>query len=323
MRKEFGNVLIVDDCSLTLRRIAKTLRDEGYFVRTACNGAEALGMIEKSCPDYVITDWEMPIIDGQMLCQCLRAANCEKYIYLIIMTAHTDVMDVVDGLGAGADDYITKPLDARELLARMASGARILKLDRRLHLEAQTDPLTGVPNRRSLFLNMQSAVDVCLRKSAPMSCVILDIDRFKGINDVHGHQVGDHVLVQIADCLATRFRNADFVCRYGGEEFVIILPECDEVGAAVCAERCRLDIEKIAFSSEVEPFQVTASFGCSQLTLGNAATGMIDHADQALLAAKSSGRNKVVKFSELGELGFAAGGDLVDANANAVVHADG
>jgi len=294
----FRNVLIVDDCDITTRRVAKALRSEGYLVTTANSGAEALKLIGESCPDYVITDWEMPNINGQMLCQCLRTGAFEHYIYLMIMTAHTEILGLVEGLGAGADDYITKPINMDELCARLKSGARILELDRRLVHAAHHDPLTGIMNRRNLMAKLTSTISHCNVRSLPLSCIMLDIDHFKKINDTYGHQVGDQVLVQIAQTLEDRFRNADFVCRYGGEEFLIVLPECNESGAVVCAERCRAEIELLSFNSSDAPFQVTASFGCSQLQPGELPVQLIDRADAALLNAKSDGKNVVKRASE-------------------------
>ena len=280
-------------------RISKELRAEGYLIKTASNGAEALAVIPDYCPDYVITDWNMPNVDGKMLCQCLRTASIEHYTYVILMTAHSDLLDLVEGLGAGADDYITKPVNIRELLARLTSGARILELDRRLHHVADHDALTGVLNRRNLFSSLSRVIEMCRRKRASVSCIMLDLDRFKKVNDEFGHVVGDQVLIRVAARLTSLFRNDDYICRYGGEEFAIVLPECDEQGAFHCAERCRLEIESQLFDSDNEHFQVTASFGVSQLNHGEGPTQMIDRADKALLWAKGKGRNAVVRNSEI------------------------
>ncbi len=299
MAKQFRRVLVVDDCEVVTQRISKTLRAEGYFVSTAHSGVEALSQIEKSCPDYVITDWEMPNINGQMLCQILRTKGLEKYVYLIIMTAHSEIRSLVDGLGAGADDYITKPIMQSELLARLKSGARILELDRRLSFEAQHDPLTGILNRRSLMSSIKSIVTACASRKLPMSCIMLDVDHFKSINDTHGHQAGDEVLVHVANRLESRFRSTDIVCRYGGEEFIIVLPDCDEAGAAACADRCRTEIEQLEFASGGSKFNVTASFGCAELRKNEAAVELIDRADKALMTAKAEGKNVVVTSSEI------------------------
>ena len=299
MNTKFRKVLVVDDCPIVTQRVSKTLRAEGYFVSTANSGAEALSQIEQKCPDYVITDWEMPNINGEMLCQILRTRKLNNYLYLIIMTAHSEMLSLVDGLGAGADDYITKPIVQTELLARMKSGARILELDRRLSFEAQHDPLTGILNRRALMPSIKSLARFCTRRETSLSCIMLDVDHFKSINDTHGHQAGDEVLVHVADRLASRFRSTDLVCRYGGEEFIIVLPDCDEAGAAACADRCRVEIEQLEFVSGNEKFSVTASFGCAELRTNEAAVELIDRADRALLAAKAKGKNVVVASSTI------------------------
>ena len=216
MSISFPKVLIVDDCEVTCLRLGKELSGLGYRIRTAHDGDEALRRMRESCPDYVITDWQMPNLDGKKLCQLIRSEGFESYIYLIIMTAHTDLLDLVDGLGAGADDYLTKPVDLRELQARMASGARILELDRRLTYVSVLDPLTGVMNRRNFVTSITQTIEICRRRHRPLSAIMLDLDHFKRVNDQHGHLVGDAVLVQVADVLQENFRNSDFVCRYGG-----------------------------------------------------------------------------------------------------------
>lgn len=305
MNLAFRKVLVVDDCPVTLARLSKELQTAGFIVTTATNGADALAEIQNACPDYVITDWRMPILDGQMLCQCIRSGEkINQYVYVILMTAHSELMDLADGLGTGADDYITKPIDIRELIARMKNGSRILELDRRLSHAASHDPLTGMLNRRTMFSTMNNLIEVCERKSMPVACIMVDIDNFKTINDKYGHPYGDQILIQVAECLAVRFRQADFVCRYGGEEFAIVLPECSEAGAAACAERCREDLQHLSFlANGNERFNVTASFGCAVLDKNGTSAELIDLADKALLKAKSNGRDQVVRFSELTTLG--------------------
>lgn len=295
---EFQNVLVVDDCETTRKVLRRGLMSAGYQVTTAPNGAEALKLIAECPPDYVVTDWRMPNVDGQLLCRCIRSADLEKYTYLILMTAHTEMMDLVDGLGAGADDYITKPVDMRELLARMQSGARILELDRRLTHVAGHDPLTGILNRRNLIGAMDRIIDLCRKRKRSVSAIMIDLDHFKDINDEYGHVMGDAVLVKVADLLLNQFRATDCVCRYGGEEFIIVLPECNEEGAFNCAERCREQIENATIDGE-EPMRLGASIGVAELGQSESALQLIDDADNALLAAKKAGRNCVVKYSSL------------------------
>lgn len=299
MHQRFSNVLVVDDSEVTRTMLVQGLEAAGYSAVAAADGTEALEIIQESCPDYLITDWQMPIMNGEMLCRCVRSGGHERYIYLIIMTAHSDMLTVVDGLGSGADDYITKPIDLNELLARMQSGARILELDRRLTHVAEHDPLTGILNRRSLIHTVDRIIEVCCRSGRPASCIMMDLDHFKRVNDEHGHLAGDSVLVQVADLLSRRFRATDCVCRYGGEEFAIVLPECNEENAMRCAERCRQDIEHFAEIHGISESTITASFGVAEARPEETSLQLIDHADAALRAAKQAGRNRVVSFSGL------------------------
>ena len=297
MKNKFPKVLLVDDCDSIRARLSKELRSEGYHIKTAANGAEALALLPEYVPNYVLTDWKMPIVDGKMLCQCLRSANFDDYMYVILMTGHSDLLDVVEGLGAGADDYITKPINIRELLARMAAGARILDVNMRLHHVAQHDALTGVLNRRNLVTSLDRIHDICDLKKVPVSCIMLDIDRFKGVNDKYGHAIGDHVLVEVAERLSARFRHEDLVCRYGGEEFAVILFDCDEAGAHLCAERCRRELELAEIETGDDTIVVTASFGVAQLNADESPAQMIERADRALYLAKENGRNQVKSHS--------------------------
>ncbi len=305
----FPRVLIVDDCITTCRRLAKELHAHGYAARTANDGVQALQLMHEDCPDYVITDWQMPNMNGEMLCRCIRSHQFGKYVFLILMTAHSNMLDLVDGLAAGADDYVTKPVDIRELLARMASGARILGLDRHLTHVAQHDPLTGILNRRNLMTSISEEVEVCKLRHRPVACIMLDLDHFKSVNDKFGHLAGDSVLMQVAAVLRRHFRQSDFVCRYGGEEFAVILPNCEEAGAEHCAERCRFDIEEqisvddieeIAGIDDIRSASVTASFGVAESALGELSPAvLIERADIALRHAKANGRNLVIRYSTI------------------------
>lgn len=317
MKNNFHKVLLVDDCESTRALLAKVLRDAGYQVKTAVNGAEALKLIPQYQPHFVLTDWNMPILDGKMLCQCLRSSTFDNYMYLMLMTGHSDVLDVAEGLGSGADDYITKPINIRELLARMTAGARMLEVNSRLHHVAQHDQLTGILNRRNLEDSLQQIHKICDVKKVPVSCIMLDIDHFKNVNDQFGHASGDHVLVEVAERLTARFRREDIVCRYGGEEFVVILFDCDEAGAHKCAERCRREIELTDIEMGDEKILVTASFGVAQLHLQESAAQMIVRADRALMYAKQNGRNQVRCDSSFAESSEAT---TLDASATTLTN---
>ena len=298
MSQKFSNVLIVDD-SVTVRiTLEKALTEAGYDVRTAVNGIEALKSMQEQSPDYVITDWQMPNMNGHALCRCIREAERQNYVYIVLMTGYSDMLNLVDGLGAGADDYITTPVDVRELLARMQAGSRVLDLDRRLNHIARHDPLTGVLNRRDLVATVNRLIELSHRRNRKSASIMVDLDHFKAVNDKHGHLAGDAVLVQVAKMLKEEFRSADFVCRYGGEEFIVILPECDEAEAQRCAERCRANIESGVSIDGIDDLSVTASFGVAD-TSEDGALELVNRVDAALFQAKRRGRNCVVRFSEL------------------------
>ena len=297
MKVLFKDVLIADDCETTRLRLSKELNLLGYVVHTACDGAEALSKLESKDYDFLITDWDMPNIDGETLCRCLRASQKPQYVYTIMMTAHSNLVDVVTGMNAGADDFIIKPFDNRELAARMSNGSRVLALDRNLRELATHDPLTGVLNRRTFISGIAEQMESCRRRGAPLSCIMLDIDHFKYLNDQFGHIAGDNVLVAVARQLRNRFRNSDFVFRFGGEEFTVILNGADEMAASKCAEKCRTELEQLVFSAH-EGLRLTVSCGVAEFESGVTPLELTDRADLALREAKSSGRNQTVRYSE-------------------------
>ncbi len=299
----FGNyekVLVVDDCEFLRRRLDKELRAHGYTVQTACDGVEALKLVEGQEFDFIITDWDMPNLDGELLCRCLRTeGKFERYLYIIMMTAHTEI-DAVAGFAAGVDDFLLKPINVSELLARMQAGVRILQRDRKMANAVERDPLTGLFNRRSLAHRMQVSLDNCHRIGRPMSCIMLDLDRFKQINDELGHTLGDTVIVSVAESLKLLFRANDDIFRYGGEEFLIVLPDTDIENATLCAERCRSSIEALNLESVGVDRKITASVGVAQtIPSERSSIDLVDRADAALLLAKKSGRNCTVTDEQL------------------------
>lgn len=291
MYPSFKNVLVVDDSEITRQVLCRGLCTTGYHVSSAEHGAEALSIILNSPPDFVITDWHMPNMTGQMLCRAIRSADLYRYVYVVMMTADVEAIDVVEGLAAGADDYITKPVALRELNAKLEAGARVLELDRKLTSAAECDALTGVLNRRSLTSNMGRLFRHCERLGQPVSMIMIDIDHFKRINDQHGHLAGDAILVRLAELLKSAFRSSDHIYRFGGEEFVVLLPNCELAGAALCAERCRAEIEAHRFVAGIE--NITASFGIAQRQQDELPMQLLDRADALLYASKSKGRNLV------------------------------
>lgn len=295
-------VLLVDDDKAMLRLLSSVLRNAGYEVRQASNGKQALAEVQLDCPDFVITDWDMPEMSGLELCRQLRQADLPHYLYLVFLTVKTSPETMIEGLAAGANDFLGKPISPGELLARMQAGGRVLELERRLTQLAGTDPLTGIPTRRHFYDHLVREFERSRRHHVPLSCVMLDVDYFKRVNDTYGHPTGDAVLKAVARLLATSCRTSDRICRYGGEEFCVLLPETTEAGATIWADRIRRAIAALKFPVTDSTFGVTISLGVAQLLDGTPTPEeLIDQADQALLVAKQSGRDRVVGFAGLDE----------------------
>ncbi len=295
-------VLVVDDEPSMLRIIGAWLQGAGYQVRQATDGQEALHAIEADCPHFLLTDWEMPRMDGPALCRRVRAMSLPHYLYIIFLTGKGAREMVIQGLELGADEFLTKPVNSTELLARMRAGTRVLELEQRLSWAARTDSLTGLYTQRFFYEMLQREFHRAKRYHLPLSCVMMDIDFFKRINDIYGHTAGDTVLKAVADLLAANCRSADVVCRYGGEEFCVLLPETVEVNAATWAERLRRLISELPINCGDKVLHVTASFGTAQAHDDiQTPEALVDAADQALLCAKQSGRDRVVRYESLSD----------------------
>ncbi len=297
-------LLLVDDDPATLRLLRKWLEKAGYPVSTAADGQEALDAIEADCPDFLITDWEMPRVNGLDLCRKIRDLSLPHYVYTLFLTAKTGAADMIAGLESGADDFLSKPVAETELLARLQSGSRVVELERELSLMAHTDFLTGLLTQRTFFDALQKEWHRSTRLKLPLSCAMVDLDFFKQINDVYGHPVGDSVLKFVAELLLDNSRGSDTVCRYGGEEFCILLPETGEEGAAVWAERARARLAALCIPADPKHMHVTGSFGVAQRDgdVPNPAA-LVKLADQALLCAKRAGRDRVVRYAATVDLG--------------------
>jgi diguanylate cyclase (GGDEF)-like protein len=241
-------------------------------------------------------------MDGVELCRRVRQEDLPHYVYVLFVTARKSTLELVQALEAGADDFVSKPIERGELLARLHSGQRVVELERRLSEAARSDPLTGIPTRRAFYEQFERELSRARRYKLPLSCVMLDVDFFKKINDLHGHAVGDEVLRQVAALLKWSCRSSDFVCRHGGEEFCVLLPETDDAAAALWADRTRAALAERQITTAAGDLKVTASFGVAQL-LDDTANGeqLVDQADQALLVAKQSGRDRVVRYRSLCE----------------------
>jgi two-component system, cell cycle response regulator len=293
-------VLLVDDDPAMLRLLGKWLEKAGYPIRTAADGQEALEAIDSDCPDFLITDWEMPRVNGLELCRKIREMSLPHYVYTVFLTAKSGATEMIAGLEGGADDFLTKPVAEGELLARLQSGSRVLELERELSLMAHTDFLTGLLTQRTFYEALEKEWHRSTRMQLPLSCVMMDLDFFKQINDVYGHPAGDSVLKFAAELLLDNSRLSDTVCRYGGEEFCILLPETEESDAATWADRARVRLGALRIPTEQKDMRVTGSFGVAQRR-GDVASAeaLVKLADQALLCAKRTGRDRVVRHAAM------------------------
>jgi diguanylate cyclase (GGDEF)-like protein len=293
-------ILLVDDDPAMLRLLSKWLEAEGYTVRCAADGREAIAAINANGPDILVTDWEMPFVDGTELCRWVRGANLPRYLYTIVLSVRNESEDLIRGLEAGADDFVKKPVERGELVARVRAGLRVVELESRLNLLAKLDPLTGLLTQRAFYELVNAEWQRSIRHHIPITCVMADIDFFKRINDVHGHGVGDDVIRRVASVLQANCRATDLVSRYGGEEFCVLLPETDEQHASLWAERVRQEIAALRFPVEGKELAVTASFGVAERRSDTEPpSATVDLADQALLVAKQSGRDRVVLYHAL------------------------
>jgi diguanylate cyclase (GGDEF)-like protein len=286
-------VLAAEDNPVFQSMLRTLLRKWGYEAIIAHDGDEAWRILEAPDPPRLaVLDWMMPGMDGVQVCQRLRTTRRDTYTYVLLLTARTESEDLVAGMDAGADDYLTKPFNAQELRVRLRAGRRILDLQDALRRQASHDGLTGLLNRNSVLAKLHDEIARRQRESRPLSLLMIDLDRFKSINDTYGHQAGDAVLRQSAARMTAAARRYDAIGRYGGEEFLVVLPGCDLAAAVSQAERLR---EAIASTPMVLPereLAVTCSIGVACAS-GLGAEELIRHADQALYEAKANGRNRV------------------------------
>jgi diguanylate cyclase (GGDEF)-like protein len=309
-------ILVVDDDPVMLRVLIKLLSSSGHDVRGASDGDMALRIALETCPQLVITDWIMPGADGLELCRSLRGTDFGRQMYIILLTGQSDEQLLVDAFDAGVDDYVVKPFQAKPLFARIRAALRVIKLqdelfrdkqriekisadlavaNRRLEMDALTDVLTGLPNRRYLMERLSHDWAVARRSGQPLACMVLDIDHFKQINDTFGHDVGDQVLERVAMILKNSVRSTDVVCRHGGEEFIVVSADSDLESSLRSAERLRHAVETNVTSAfpQIQRF-VTVSIG---VAVRNEQTrtpeALLKAADEAMYRAKQSGRNRV------------------------------
>jgi len=296
-------VLIAEDDPVSRRIVEACLGKWGYEVAVACDGAEAWSLLRKEgAPQVAILDWMMPAMDGLQLCQEIRKRNEGPYVYVILLTARGQKQDIVEGLGAGADDYLTKPFDVQELRARVRTGSRIIDLQNELirarealRVQATHDQLTGLWNRGEVIDILRRELARAQREGACLGIIMADLDHFKRINDTYGHLAGDAVLVETARRMCSAVRVYDAVGRYGGEEFLVVLPGCDASAAADLADRlCESINSEPVETTEVRiPVSVSLGVAAAEKSSQCSLDSLLRTADAALYRAKWGGRNRV------------------------------
>jgi two-component system, cell cycle response regulator len=296
-------ILVAEDDPISRLLITRFLGVWGYETVTAVNGEEAWQIVQQeNAPEMLILDWNMPGMDGIEICRRVRACSDGPYRYVLLLTARAGRDDLVHGLEAGADDYVTKPLDAAALKARLTIGRRILDLQQRLVLaaeqtrfEASHDSLTGIWNRAAILEFLRGQFSRASRDGISLALAVADIDFFKKVNDTFGHVAGDVVLREVARRLRQSLRPYDWVGRYGGEEFLIIAPDCTLANGFATCERLRSVVGGKPFDVGGQAVNVTMSFGVATSAETGALDddGLIRAADAALYLAKEHGRNRV------------------------------
>jgi diguanylate cyclase (GGDEF)-like protein len=297
-------ILIADDDAVSRRLLERTLVRLGHDVIAKTNGTDAIeGLLADDAPRLAVLDWMMPGADGLTVCRTVRTRpHTAPYVYIILLTARDGRDDMVEALDAEVDDFLIKPFHAMELRARLRSGERVLALQKSL-LETQEalrhqathDNLTGLWNRGLILESLQRALAQAHRSGAPVSVVMADLDHFKRTNDTHGHAAGDAILRQAAQRIRSGIRQGDMVGRYGGEEFLLVLPGADTETARVVAERVRAAIDDVPMIlDDGRPLPSTVSMGlASAIDMGYEAIELLLAADAALYRAKANGRNRV------------------------------
>ncbi|RTL48148.1 MAG: diguanylate cyclase [Rhodocyclaceae bacterium] len=309
-------VLVVDDDRSMRTLLAAMLKDVGHEVFEAENGKQAFDTALEVRPEMMIVDWMMPEMNGVELTRALRETVSGRGVYILILTALEDDEALVEAFEAGVDDFMIKPLKPRILAARLRAGQRVVKLqqeverdreeirrfaaelavtNRKLQQVALTDFLTGFPNRRYAMARLQQDWAATTRNNRALSCLVIDLDSFKQVNDTHGHDVGDQVLKQSAQAIKAALRAEDVICRMGGDEFLAICPDTDLDAAMLCAERVRAAVAALRIPIASTELTGSVSIGVAQRVSSMANLDMlIKRADEGVYLAKSQGRNRVV-----------------------------
>lgn len=300
-------IIFADDEEINRKLIERRLSRAGYQVITAVNGQEAVEQTRLLAPDLVVLDLMMPIMDGKQACRLIKEDQATRDVPVIILSARDETEIKVQCLDLGANDYISKPFRTEELIARIGVALRLSRERKDLrasaaeaHAQAQaahektlSDALTKLLNRHGLQHALSREFAAARRYQRPLACLMIDLDHFKNINDTLGHPTGDLALVQVAGVLQETVRASDLVCRYGGEEFLALLPETGMPGAQTLAEKVRAAVVNRSFGDESQNFPLTLSIGVAELRQEESGHDMIARADAALYRAKQTGRNRI------------------------------
>jgi two-component system cell cycle response regulator len=298
-------ILIAEDNRFFRRLLEANLKQWGHEVVSCEDGGEAWEILQRDdCPHLAILDWEMPRMLGIEVCKAVREQKNQPYIYLILLTAKTQKDDLVVGLDSGADDYLTKPFEPVELQVRLRAATRILQLQedlvsalRAAEVRAKEDSLTGLWNHSAIVEMLKREIERSFRQQRSLGLIMCDIDHFKRINDTFGHLEGDRSLKRVAEIIRTNLRQYDSVGRYGGEEFLVILPDCNAIQTVALAERLRETVSCDVRLIMHDDVHLTVSFGATSIEAGSNINweAAIRIADEALYEAKRNGRNRVVQ----------------------------
>lgn len=305
-------LLIAEDEVVSQNVLKMAANKWGYEVVLCSDGATALHELQQpGAPLLVILDWMMPGLNGPEVIQRLRQRKDSPYTYLILLTGKNQAHDVVAGLEAGADDYITKPFNIAELEVRVRAGQRIVQLQaellatqQALQIQATHDGLTGLWNRRAIMDLLDQELGRCFRSHTPVAIIMADLDHFKQINDTYGHMAGDDVLREASQRIGPNLRNYDAVGRYGGEEFLIVLPGCSSTDALRIAERIRESIAVSPVETSTVNIPITMSLGlavtdgATKIDIESQKRALVHAADEALYIAKRAGRNRVCETKD-------------------------
>ncbi len=301
-------ILVADDDPVSRRLAEKMLKNFGYEVIAVANGREAVRELSVTGgPRLALIDWMMPELDGLGVCREVRNKQDQSYVYILLLTSKQSSEDVVEGLRAGADDYLTKPCHPAELQARLHTGQRILSLEDKLveareemRFKATHDTLTSLWDRGAVLALLKSELSRSIREHLPVSLLMCDVDHFKQINDVYGHLAGDEVLQEVSKRLLNSVRAYDAVGRYGGEEFLIVLGGCQRDDLNGRAEHVRRAICGVPFQTAYGSIAASVSIGAITIENWNSSSPIetfLKRADEALYKAKEAGRNRVI-YSE-------------------------